>query len=175
MRKSLHNLVEQKVVVRILVVEDDAILRGLLLDVLTGSGLFEADGIGTVAGAEAMLARAGDRVDAILLDASLPDGDGTALCRKLRGAGFDRPIIILTGESGSLAVQHSAASGASEHLIKPVSMAHLVGRLAALTMRSSSAPVDAPGCDFSATFSGSVNSREGFPLQGKTFVSNCAW
>jgi DNA-binding response OmpR family regulator len=118
---------------RILVVEDDFFLRGLILDVLRGSGRFQAYGAGSVAEAEAMLGQPEVRFDAVLLDTSLPDGDGNALCRKLRDAGFKRPIVILTGKGGAEAEQWSLDHGASEHLTKPVTMARLLERLLALT------------------------------------------
>jgi DNA-binding response OmpR family regulator len=123
-------------VARILVVEDNAVLRGLILDVLEGSGMFKAEGAGTLADAEGRLDQGGACFDAILLDTGLPDGDGTALCLKLRASGFDRPIIFLSGESSDLDRQRSIDSGASEYLIKPVSMAFLVGRLLAFTTAS---------------------------------------
>jgi DNA-binding response OmpR family regulator len=118
---------------RILVVEDDQMLRGLILDVLRGSGRFQAYGAGSVAEAEAMFGQPGVRFAAVLLDTSLPDGDGNALCRKLRDAGFKRPIVILTGKGGPEAEQWSLDHGANEHLTKPVTMARLLERLSALT------------------------------------------
>jgi DNA-binding response OmpR family regulator len=118
---------------RILVVEDDQMLRGLILDVLRGSGRFQAYGAGSVAEAEEMLGQPGVRFDAVLLDTSLPDGDGNMLCLKLRDAGFKKPIVILTGKGGPEAEQWSLDHGASEHLTKPVTMARLLERLSALT------------------------------------------
>jgi DNA-binding response OmpR family regulator len=120
-------------VARILVVEDDLVLRGLILDVLRGSGRFRAYGAGSVADAEELLAQREVRFDAVLMDTSLPDGDGNTLCLKLREAGFMRPIVILTGKSGADAEQWSLDHGANEHLTKPVTMAHLLERLSALT------------------------------------------
>jgi DNA-binding response OmpR family regulator len=120
-------------VARILVVEDDPVLRGLILDVLRGSGRFRAYGAGTVAEAKDLLGQREVRFDAVLLDMSLPDGDGNALCRKLRNTGFKKPIVILTGKSGADAEQWSLDHGASEHLTKPVTMARLLERLTALT------------------------------------------
>lgn len=117
-------------------VEDNAMLRGLILDVLRSGGRFRAYGAGSIADAEALLAHPDVYFDAILLDTMLPDGDGHALCRKLRDAGFKRPIVILTGRSGAKAEQLSLDRGATEHLTKPISMAYLLGRLSALTAAS---------------------------------------
>jgi DNA-binding response OmpR family regulator len=124
---------EVLVMARILVVEDDPMLRGLILDVLRGSGRFQAYGAGSVAEAEAMFGQPTVRFAAVLLDTSLPDGDGNALCLKLREAGFKKPIVILTGKGGAEAEQWSLAHGASEHLTKPVTIARLLERLSALT------------------------------------------
>ena len=121
---------------RILVVEDDRILRGLILDVVGASSRFRAYGAGTVAEAEAMLGQHDGCFDAVLLDSSLPDGDGNTLCLKLRAAGFTKPIVILTGRSGAAAEQWSLDHGATEHLTQPISMIHLLKRLLALTAAS---------------------------------------
>lgn len=142
---------------RILVVEDDQMLRGLILDVLRGSGRFQAYGTGSVAEAEAMFSQPEVRFEAVLLDTTLPDGDGNVLCLKLRDAGFKKPIVILTGKGGPEAEQWSLDHGASEHLTKPVTMAHLLERLSTLM-----APVDVEG-------QGGVAARR-VPLGGETMV-----
>ncbi|WP_135469725.1 response regulator transcription factor, partial [Crenalkalicoccus roseus] len=68
----------------ILIVEDDAALRATLAEQLAQEGDFTADQAESASEAEAKLARADARYDAILLDIGLPDGDGREFCAKLR-------------------------------------------------------------------------------------------
>jgi DNA-binding response OmpR family regulator len=116
---------------RILVVEDDPKLRDHLLDALRGSGRFRAYGTGDAAQAEELLSQLEFAFDAVLLDTSLPDGDGHLVCRRLRNAGFHKPIIILSAKVGRYAEQRSLDHGATAHFTKPVRMKDLLDRLAA--------------------------------------------
>ena len=116
-------------------VEDDPTLRGLIVDVLRGSGRFAASGAGGVGEAEDLLGRPEEPVAAILLDTNLPDGDGLAWCLKLRLGGFSNPIVILTGRGGSEAERRSLDHGATAHIQKPVNMMDLLDRLSALLSR----------------------------------------
>jgi len=79
---------------RVLVVEDDRILRGLLVDVIGSQPDYCATGVGTLAEAEAALGPLRDAFDVLLLDQNLPDGEGGELCQSLRQAGVTMPIII---------------------------------------------------------------------------------
>ena len=60
----------------ILIVDDDLALRSTLAEQLVVDGEFSATEAATVAEAEAVLSKPGIRFDAIILDVSLPDGDG---------------------------------------------------------------------------------------------------
>ena len=77
----------------ILVVDDDDALRKLLIDYLAGHGL-SATGVGTAT--EAVKAVASNAYSLVLLDLSLPDGDGIDLARRWR-AEANISIICLTG------------------------------------------------------------------------------
>jgi DNA-binding response OmpR family regulator len=114
---------------RILVVEDDRILRGLLVDVIGSQQDYGAVGVGTLAEAEAQLGPSHDAFDAILLDQNLPDGEGGELCQKLRQRGATLPIIILTGATDLLAGVWSRAMGANDHITKPVQVREVIERL----------------------------------------------
>ena len=81
---------------RILIVEDDQKLAALIGDFLTSQGLavdIEADGASAV---ERILA---DQPSLVILDLMLPGEDGLTVCRRVRAAGFNRPILILTAVS----------------------------------------------------------------------------
>jgi DNA-binding response OmpR family regulator len=113
----------------VLVVEDDAGLRRLLVDVIAADRDFSAEGAGSIAEAEVLLAGPGSRYDAILLDLGLPDGDGGDFCWRLRQRGIACPIILLTGCVAKGDYGRGLDSGASDYLAKPVSVAELMRRL----------------------------------------------
>jgi DNA-binding response OmpR family regulator len=114
---------------RVLVVEDDRILRGLLVDVINSQPDCRATGVGTLAEAETELGPRRDAFDAILLDQNLPDGEGGELCQRLRQEGVTMPIIILTGAADLLAGVWSRAMGANDHITKPVQVREVIDRL----------------------------------------------
>ncbi|MGK7870761.1 response regulator transcription factor [Falsiroseomonas sp. E2-1-a20] len=116
---------------RILVVEDDPILRGLLVDVIDSDADLCATGAASIAEADAKLGLRGEAFDAMLLDQHLPDGHGGDFCQRLRLNGVTIPILILSGEADRRAGQRSRAQGASDHIQKPVQMRELINRLTA--------------------------------------------
>src|ERR1700710_825409 len=79
--------------VRVLIVEDDVRMAGLLHRCLREEG-FRTD---VVSSGEAALAQAASAPhDAIVLDVMLPGIDGLATCRRLREAGVWTPVLMLT-------------------------------------------------------------------------------
>jgi DNA-binding response OmpR family regulator len=115
----------------ILVVEDNASLRGLFVDVLSSERDLLVDGAGSIAEAEDLLASPDGHYDAMLLDLGLPDGDGRDLCLRLRRGGLRIPILLLTGSVGEQDRLDGLDCGASDYLIKPVRIADLLVRLRA--------------------------------------------
>ena len=115
----------------ILVVDDDAALRGLLVEQLQVDGEFMAAVAGTVSEAEAMLTGRDARFDAIILDVGLPDGDGRDLCASLRKQGMRMPIIMLTGSDDEVDVVRGLDAGANDYIAKPFRLAELLARLRA--------------------------------------------
>jgi two-component system response regulator MprA len=118
--------------VRILVVDDDlavcrSIDRALRLDgyeVITVSS-----------GAQALDAMASDSPDALVLDLQLPDLDGLAVCRRIRGDGDDTPILMLTARDGIDDRVQGLDAGADDYLVKPFALEELLARLRALLRR----------------------------------------
>ncbi|MGK7871080.1 response regulator transcription factor [Falsiroseomonas sp. E2-1-a20] len=115
----------------ILVVEDNASLRSLIVDVLSNEPDLLVDAAGTITEAKALLACSDACYDAILLDCGLPDGDGRDLCLQLRRRGLKSPILMLTGSVGEQDRIDSLGYGASDYLIKPIRIADLLVRLRA--------------------------------------------
>ncbi len=115
----------------ILIVDDDAMLCETLLEQLAMDGEFAPFAATSLAAAEAALARADRRCDAILLDIGLPDGDGRDFCARLRREGVRIPIIMLTGADTEQDVVRGLDSGANDYISKPFRLQELLARLRA--------------------------------------------
>ena len=77
--------------------------------------------------------------DAVLLDLGLPDGDGNAMLKQLRGAGITVPVLIMTARDALQDRLKGFNSGADDYLIKPFDIPELLVRLRAIVRRSGGA------------------------------------
>lgn len=120
----------------ILVVDDDADIRGLLRDYLARQG-YHAVAVADGRGMWQALERG--RFDLIVLDVMLPGEDGLTLCRNLR-ARSGTPVIMLTalGEETDRIV--GLEMGADDYLAKPFSPRELVARIKAVLRRARALP-----------------------------------
>jgi CheY-like chemotaxis protein len=116
---------------KILVVEDDDNSRYGLRSVLELEG-FEVDEAGTAAEALPLLGRG--RYDAVFMDISLPDADGTAVIRQIRAEpwGGATAIVALTGKTSDGDRRRIEEAGASAYFSKPVDVKSLLRTLSAL-------------------------------------------
>ena len=119
----------------ILVVDDDDALRKLLIDYLSGHGL-SVSGVGTAT--EAVKAVSSNAYSLVLLDLSLPDGDGIDLARKWR-AEQQISIICLTGRLEEADRVMGLELGADDYITKPFSLREVLARIRAVTRRASGA------------------------------------
>jgi two-component system, OmpR family, response regulator len=117
---------------RVLIVEDEAKLAGLLRKGLKQEGI-AADLAGE--GEKALWMAAATEYDAIVLDLMLPGIDGFEVCRRLRDDGVISPILMLTARDGVHDRVAGLDSGADDYLVKPFSYAELLARLRALARR----------------------------------------
>jgi DNA-binding response OmpR family regulator len=119
----------------LLVVEDDPRLARLL------KRLLEEDRhvVDVVEDGESALeiASGGDGVDAVILDVGLPDLSGIEVARRLRGAGRDVGILMLTARDTVGDRVTGLDAGADDYLVKPFAYEELAARLRALSRRSS--------------------------------------
>jgi DNA-binding NtrC family response regulator len=103
---------------RILVVEDEDVLRRTLLECLRSVGVVTD---GAENGAQAMdLVRSGTPFDAVLLDYKLPDACGLDLLRKIKRLAPDTNVILMTGFSSVQVAVQAMKSGAADYATKPV-------------------------------------------------------
>jgi len=75
--------------------------------------------------------------DVIVLDLSLPDGDGLNLLRQWRESGFNEPVLILSARDSLEDRLKGLDLGADDYLPKPFSMEELLARIRSLVRRQS--------------------------------------
>ncbi|MGP8060365.1 MAG: response regulator transcription factor [Acidimicrobiales bacterium] len=117
---------------RVLVVDDDPAVSSSLDRALRLEGYEVAtapDGHG------ALQALALSPPDAVVLDLGLPDIDGLEVCRRMRGAGNDTPVLMLTARDAVDDRVQGLDAGADDYLVKPFALAELLARLRALLRR----------------------------------------
>jgi DNA-binding response OmpR family regulator len=73
--------------------------------------------------------------DAVILDVMLPGKDGLTVCREIRGAGLDVPVLMLTARDAVEARVQGLDAGADDYLTKPFDFRELLARVRALTRR----------------------------------------
>jgi two-component system, OmpR family, response regulator len=117
---------------RVLVVEDEVKMGGLLKRGLTEEG-HAADVART--GDDALSMAAATEYDAIVLDVMLPGRDGFAVCRELRERGVWSPVLMLTARDAVRDRVEGLDSGADDYLAKPFAFVELLARLRALARR----------------------------------------
>jgi two-component system phosphate regulon response regulator OmpR len=127
---------------RILVVDDDQRLRELLLRYLTEQG-FAVDAAHDAPAMDRMLTAR--PYELIVLDLMLPGEDGLSICRRLRAAKNDVPIVMLTAKGDDIERIIGLEMGADDYLPKPFNPRELVARIqAVLRRRAPTSPAGAP-------------------------------
>lgn len=123
---------------KVLVVDDDLRLRDLLKRYLTEQG-FATDTVSDGPAMDRQLQRV--RYDLMVLDLMLPGEDGLAICRRLRAAGNEMPVIMLTAKGDDVDRIVGLEMGADDYLGKPFNPRELVARIHAVLRRQAPAPV----------------------------------
>ncbi|MCL4169404.1 UNVERIFIED_CONTAM: hypothetical protein GTU68_039468, partial [Idotea baltica] len=100
-------------------------------------------------GVEALASVNGSQPDLIILDVMLPKIDGLEVCRRLRAAGNDVPIIMLTARGQEVDKILGLKLGADDYVTKPFSLLELLTRAEALLRRSQG---QVAGADFEDEF-----------------------
>jgi signal transduction histidine kinase/CheY-like chemotaxis protein/HPt (histidine-containing phosphotransfer) domain-containing protein len=113
---------------RLLLAEDSTDVREFLRQVLTRAGIE----VTAVANGEQLLdaSRNGKEYDLILVDMQMPSVDGYEATRRIRAAGFEKPIIAITAHSLESDRTASLAAGCSDYIRKPVRSNQLLQRVA---------------------------------------------
>lgn len=130
---------------RVLIVDDDPLIRELLQSYLAGEG-YEVACASTAEAAESALAEAerdGPPFDLVLLDIRLPGKDGLTLTRELR-VRSEVGIILITGRNDDIDRIVGLECGADDYVIKPPNPRELVSRAKNLIRRVRHARSPAP-------------------------------
>jgi two-component system, OmpR family, response regulator len=127
---------------QVLVVDDEPNIRELVQVALK----FHGCAVSTAAnGTDALRHAEADRPDLIVLDVMLPDMDGFEVCRRLRAAGNEVPVIFLTARDTSSDTVTGLAIGGDDYVTKPFSVEALVARVRAVLRRASRTSRDSSG------------------------------
>jgi DNA-binding response OmpR family regulator len=112
---------------RVLLVDDDTMLRSSLAEQLAADGPYAVTEAGSCAQARTL---AGEGLyEFMILDIGLPDGDGRELCREFRDMGVSCPIILLTAAESDADTVRGLESGANDYVTKPFRFAVLMARV----------------------------------------------
>lgn len=122
---------------RVLVVDDDPVVVGVVCDYLLAAGL-RVERAGD--GAAALESVRRGPPDLVVLDRMLPGTDGLEACRRIRASGHDVPILLLSALGATEDRIAGLEAGADDYLTKPFSPRELVLRVASVLRRHLSAP-----------------------------------
>jgi two-component system, OmpR family, response regulator MprA len=126
----------------VLVVEDDHAISSMLRRGLT----FEGYNVSVAhSGTDALEYARVQTPDLIVLDIMLPGVDGVEVCRRLRAAGDEVPILMLTARDEVSDRVAGLDAGADDYLVKPFAFPELLARLRALLRRQERRPDDQLG------------------------------
>jgi DNA-binding response OmpR family regulator len=135
---------------RVLIVEDELDLAGLIKHALERNGDADAEIAGT--GEAALKAVSARLPDLIILDLNLPILGGLDVCRILRGRSDAKhlPIIMLTARGTEDDRVAGLEQGADDYVTKPFSLRELTSRVRAV-LRRSTAPGERPAAAYTGT------------------------
>jgi two-component system, OmpR family, response regulator len=119
---------------QVLVVDDEPNIRELVQVALKFHGCSVTI---AASGREALRLADASRPDLIVLDVMMPDMDGFEVCRRLRAAGNEVPVIFLTARDTSSDTVTGLAIGGDDYVTKPFSVEALVARVRAVLRRAS--------------------------------------
>lgn len=123
---------------QILLVEDDALLRDGLVELLTKQG-YTVTAAGSVSKTEKIVSAGGYNL--IILDVMLPDGNGCDLCARIRRTDTATPILFLTSCDEELQIVKGLDAGGDDYVTKPFKLFELLSRIRALLRRNGTAKI----------------------------------
>ncbi len=121
---------------RILLVEDDPLITGTLTELLADEG-YAVDAVRTQRDAAELLGgAAASPYQLVLLDVSLAEGSGFAVCSLAKQTHPDLPVIFLTASDDEVSTVTGLTMGADDYIAKPFRPRELLARIQAAIRRS---------------------------------------
>ncbi len=104
---------------RVLVVEDEPVMRERLVAMLYKAGATRVSECGDAASARAAFEASEYQI--ILLDLGLPDGDGHELMARFKQVRENQHIVLVTADDSIESIQRAISAGANGYVVKPYS------------------------------------------------------
>lgn len=126
----------------VLVVDDDDRIRAAVSDILRQAGYVVIEGRDAKSAAELIKDR---RIDVVLTDIFMPDGDGFEMIGEIRRRELEVPVVVMSGGSGLVPgnyLDFAARLGATEVLSKPFTATQLTGAISRALSREAPAEED---------------------------------
>ncbi len=117
---------------RVLVAEDDELIRKGLVEILESEGY---SAIEAATGKEALSAWENARPDFICLDIMMPELSGYDVCKEIRKVDGSIPIIFISAKSEEIDKVVGLELGADDFIVKPFGVREVVARIRAVTRR----------------------------------------
>ena len=118
---------------RVLVVDDEVYIRDLVSSALRIAGM---EPMTASSGDDAVRMASRDEPDLLVLDVGLPGMDGFEVCRTLRDAGNQVPVVFLTARDAKEDMLQGFTKGGDDYITKPFSIDELVARVRAVLRRT---------------------------------------
>ncbi len=118
---------------RVLVVDDEVYIRDLVSSALRIAGM---EPVTAASGDDAVRLATREEPDLLVLDVGLPGMDGFEVCRTLRDAGNQVPVVFLTARDAKEDMLQGFTKGGDDYITKPFSIDELVARVRAVLRRT---------------------------------------
>jgi len=126
---------------RVLLVDDDEVVRRLMAKIIEGRGM-SCTAVGSAEEAIPVMER--ELFDALVLDKNLPGMDGVELAGLARRIQPGVPVLMITGYSSEESARQAAAYGVTDYILKPIDLAEFRERLSEVLASSPSHPPAPP-------------------------------
>ncbi|TNF42705.1 MAG: response regulator transcription factor [Bacteroidetes bacterium] len=122
---------------KILIIEDEPRVASFIKEGLEEKEYETSVAYDGITGEKAAL---GEAVDLVILDLIIPGKDGIEVCKSVKAARPDLPVLMLTALSTTVDKVHGFDAGADDYLVKPFDFPELLARIRSLLKRSRTAP-----------------------------------
>lgn len=119
--------------VKILIVDDEPLIRGLIREHLSHAGFACEE---ATDGSAALALLSAGSIDLVILDIMMPFVDGMTCLREMRARKIDTPVIMLTARGEEYDKLAGLENGADDYMVKPFSPRELVARVKAVLSRT---------------------------------------